>query len=79
MQALKVKKKLMRIPGAHSMLSRINVVFQTTKTFILVMASRDKSTTSYEATKGYRAHQLETERIRAKTEEFTQSLQRRII
>jgi hypothetical protein len=78
MQALKVKEKLMRLPSAHVVFSKINAVVQTTKAFI-AGSEQTESAPSYEMTPGYRASQLEAERLKAKAEEFAQNLQRRFM
>lgn len=78
MQTLKVKEKLTRLPSAHVIFSKINAVLQATKTFI-VGSEQTESASSYEMTNGFRAYQLEAERLKAKAEEFAQTLRQRFM
>jgi hypothetical protein len=78
MQTLKVREALARLPRARVVFGKINAVLQTTKTFIASFKQTENAPT-YKVTIGYRTHELEVERLRAKAEEFAQNLRRKFI
>jgi hypothetical protein len=78
MQTLKVKETLAKLPRTHIVFSKINAVLQTTKGFITGF-KQTESEPVYEATIGCRAHELEVERLKARAEEFAQSLRQKFI
>ena len=78
MQALKVKEKLTKLASAPRKFSKTNVVFQTTRTFV-VGSDHTERATSYETTQECRVYQLEAELLKAKAEEFAQNLRRTLV
>jgi hypothetical protein len=78
MQAPKIREKLTKLPRVPMIFSKINAVFQSTKSFF-VGSELTESVPLYEITQEYRAHQLEVERLKAMAEEFAPNLRRRLI
>ncbi|UCB60549.1 MAG: hypothetical protein JSW72_00305 [Candidatus Bathyarchaeota archaeon] len=75
MQAFKVKEKLMSLPSAQVIFGKLNAVLARSASLV-VGPEQTESVPSWATTKRYRAHQLEAERLKAKAEEFAQTLQR---
>jgi len=79
MESSKVKKKLLRLPSANGVFSKINALLQTTKASVIGASEQTQDFPSPETIMECRNHQLEVELKRAEAEEMLRRIRQRIL